>query len=253
MELKQTFLRVLIASLLATASLAIGFLLFAEFDETTWKIIGTTAFVGGFSLLGLPGAALLDQGRAIVLGWATLVVAGAGLIWSLFLLWTEADTGWKLLAILIAFAGAGSQASTTTGRRRTDDPPSVGILYAAGLVGAVLVASMISLAAWQEIEDGGFYRVLGALAVADLLTVVLQPILRRTRGGPAPQPIRGEAYAFTCTLDARPAELPSWATPGSDREIRCRIHASDFASAVSTAISALEQTGGNVLRIERDA
>jgi len=64
-DLKRTFLQILIASLVATAALAIGFLLLAEFNDRAWKVIRTTALLSGFSLLGLPGAALLDQGRAV--------------------------------------------------------------------------------------------------------------------------------------------------------------------------------------------
>jgi hypothetical protein len=237
--------------MLATAGLAIGFLLLAEFDETTWKVIGTTALLSGFSLLGLPGATLLDQGRAQVLGLANLILAAAGLVLALTLLWTESDHGWKLLVFLVAFTGAAAQASGTTARSRADDPPIVRIVYLAGLAGAVLVASLISIAAWQEVDRAGFYRILGALAVADLLTVLLQPILRRTGRRDRPPPAKGDPYAFTCTLDVRPIDLPAWATRREDHTIECRIPARDFASAVATAIADLEKTGGKVLRIER--
>jgi hypothetical protein len=250
-DLRRTFLWALIASLVATALLAIGFLLFAEFNETTWKICGTTALLSGFSLLGLPGAALVDQGRAVLLGWTTLVLAAAGLTFSLVLVWAESGRGWKVLVFLVAFTGAAAQASGTTARRRVDDPTPVRILYVAGLVGAVVLASLISIAAWQEIGADGYFRVLGAIAVADLLVVLLQPILRRTARGRSPAPVKGEAYAFACILDVRPIELPSWAERGSDNTIDCRVPARDFASAVATAIAALERSGGKVLRIER--
>jgi hypothetical protein len=239
-DLKRTFLRVLIASLLATAALAIGFLLLADFNERTWKVIGTTALLSAFSLLGLPGAALLDQGRAVLLGWANLLLAAVGLTYSLALLWSESDRGWKLLVFVVAFAGAAAQASGTTARRRADDPPSVRLLYLAALAGAVLLASLISLAAWQEIEDEGYYRFLGALAVAEVLTTILQPILRRTAARPKPTPAAGAAtsFSFTCTLD-------------DGREVHREEDAPDFASAVAAAITELERSGANVLRIER--
>jgi hypothetical protein len=236
-ELTRTFLRVLVASLLATAGLAIGFLLLADFNERTWKVIGTTALLSGFSLLGLPGAALLDQGRALLLGWANLLLAGVGLVYSLALLWSETDRGWKLLVTITAFNGAVAQASGTTARRRADDPPSVGVLYLAGLAGAVLLAALISIAAWQEVEDEGFYRILGSLAVAEVLVVLLQPILRRTaRRGAAPA--TGTSFPFTCTL-------------ADGREVPFDEAAPDFASAVASAISELERSGPKVVRIER--
>jgi hypothetical protein len=224
--------------LLATAGLAIGFLLLADFNERTWKVIGTTALLSGFSLLGLPGAALLDQGRAIALRWANLLLSGAGLTLSLVLVWSESDSerSWKVLVVLVAFGGATAQASGTTARRRADDPRSVQLLYLGALAGGVLLASLISLAAWQEIEDEGFYRFLGALAVAEVLAVVLQPILRRTAGRAAPVALT--SFSFTCTLD-------------DGREVERREDATDFASAVASAITELERSSASVLRIER--
>ena len=205
-------------------------------------MIGTTALLSGFSLLGLPGAALLDQGRAVALGLANLLLAAVGLTYSLVLLWSEADTGWKLLVFVISFGAAAAQASGTTARHRPDDPPSVGLLYLAGLAGGVLIASLVSLAAWQEIEDETFYRVLGALAVAEVLAVLLQPILRRTatRAAPAPEAARGtSSFSFAVTLD-------------DGREVDAQKEAQDFASAVASAIAELERSGGKVLKIERN-
>lgn len=238
MDLKRAFLQVLIASLVATAALAIGFLLLADFNDRTWKVIGTTALLSGFSLLGLPGAALLDQGRALALGWANLGLAGLGLAWSLYLLWTEADSGWKPLVFVVAFCGAAAQASGTTARLRDDDPQSVHLLYVLGIAGAVILASLVSLAAWQEIEDGGFYRAVGALAVAELLVVLLQPILRRTGGGRTALSPGVPVFEFSVTL-------------ADGREVPGDRPAKDFATAVASAISEVERSGGEVVRIER--
>ena len=234
LDLRRLFFRVLIASLTATALLAIAFLLFAEFDDTTIKIIATTALLSGFSLLGLPGGALLDQGRAVWLGWLTLALAAYGLVHALVLIWTEEDSGWKVLVGVVAFAGACAQASGSTARRREEDPQSVRVLYVAGIAGSFLLASLITLAAWRDIEREGFYRFLGALAVAVVLTTVLQPILRRTsRGGRA-----SRSFEFTITVD-------------DGTEVHRQAEAADFASAVSSAIRELERGGRRVLRIER--
>jgi hypothetical protein len=113
----------------------------------------------------------------------------------------------------------------------------VHLLYVVGIAGAVILASLVSLAAWQEIDDGGFYRIVGALAVAELLVILLQPILRRTGGRPATSsgvPV----FEFSVTLaDGR--EVPG------DRPAR------DFATAVASAISEVERSGGRVVRVER--
>jgi peptidoglycan/LPS O-acetylase OafA/YrhL len=206
-------------------------------------VIGTTALLSGFSLLGLPGAALLDHGRAIALGWANLLLAAAGLVLALVLMWGESDSegAWKTLLVIVAFAGAAAQASGTTARLRPDDPSPVTALYLAGLGGAFLLALLVVIAVWQEVEDEGYYRFVGALAVADVLVVVLQPILRRTAGRPRPATAaatRDNSFSFTCTLD-------------DGREVRREQKASDFAAAVATAIGELERAGDKVMKIER--
>ena len=234
MDLGRLFLRALVASLTATALLAIGVLLLADFDETTWKIIATTALLSAFSLLAMPGAVLLDQNRDVWLGWLTLALAGWGLAHALFLLWAEEEAGVKFLITVVAFAGASTQASATTGRLRDDDSASVSALYLAGIGGSVLVAILVSFAAWQEIEDGTYYRSLAALVVAVLLVTLLQPILRRSarQGGPAPR------YRLTITTRDGTA-------------LRRNVDAPDFAAAVASAIREVERSGATVVRVER--
>lgn len=234
MNLRRLFLRVLIVSLTATALFAIAVLLFAEFDDTTGKVIATTALISAFSLLGMPGGALLDQGRAVPLGWLTLALAAYALAHTLVLLWTDGDSGWRVLVSGVAYAGACSQAAATTSRRRDSDPQSVRIFYAAAIAGSFLVATLVALAAWQEIEAEGFYRVLGALAVAVLLATALQPILRRAG------------------REARSRETfkLGLVTTGG-RDVERAVEAPDFASAAASAIRELEQAGEKVVRLER--
>jgi hypothetical protein len=232
-DLRRLFLWALVVSLSATALLAIGFLLLADFDDRTWKIIATTALISGFSLLAMPGGALLDRGRAVMLGWATLALAGYSLAHALFLLWTEDETGWKVLVGGVAFTGACSQASATTSRWREDDSQAVRALYFAGIGGAFFVAALVVLAAWQEIEDDGFYRFLGAVAVAVLLVTILQPIVRRAGGG-------GPRRQFAVTVVTDDGE-----------EVERELDERDFAAAAAAAIRAAERAGRTVVRVER--
>jgi MFS family permease len=235
MDLRRLFLLGLVASLSVTALIAIAVLLFAEFDQTTWNVVGTTALLSGFSLLGMPGGALIDRNRLVWLGWLTLALAAVALAHSLVLLWSGEDWGVKFLATVVSFAVACSQASATTGQRRDTDPVSVRALYAAGIAGSFVLATLVAIAVWQEIEDNEtYYRVLGALAVATLLATVLQPILRRAGRDRRP------AQAFELTL----------ATTGGE-ETQRRVEAPDFATAAATAIRDLEREGAQVVRVER--
>jgi hypothetical protein len=186
MDLRRLFLRMLVASLCVTAGLAIVTLLVAEFDETAGRILATTAFLSFFSLLAMPGGALLDRGRHTGLAWATLVLAGLSFLAAMVVVWSDwsadLEDAWKALVVLAAFAGASSQSATLTSRLRGDDGAAVLRLYVASLVLAFGVASMIAVAALEEIEEAGFYRFLGAAAVANVLVALLQPVLRRLGG-----------------------------------------------------------------------
>lgn len=216
--------------------IAIAVLLFAEFNDTTGKVIATTALISAFSLLGMPGGALLDHERAVWLGWLTLALAAYALGHTLVLLWTESNTGWRLLVTAVAFAAACSHAAATTSRRRDTDPPSVRFLYVGAIAGTVLAATIASYAAWAEVEDNEiFYRSLAALAVADVLATVLQPVLRR-------------AGRETRRRDRFSVRLVT----ADGRELERTLDAPDFAAAVAQAIRETERTGETVTRVERE-
>jgi hypothetical protein len=193
---KRLFLLGLVGSLVATAAIAIGVLLFSEFDETTARILTTTAVLAGTSLLALPAGALLDQGRARPLAWATIALALASGATLLLLVWRdwEAEGGepiWKTLAVLATFAGAAAQTSATTARRRAADPRAVRTLYLVAIGLALTAGLMVFAGVLADVDSETFYRALGALVVADLLFVILQSVVRRL-AGPAPAPA-GEA------------------------------------------------------------
>jgi hypothetical protein len=181
---RRLFLRVLIASLSATAALAIGTLLFAEFDDTAGRILATTALISAASLLWLPAGVLLDRGRAITLAWAVIGLVAGAFVFSLILVWGDSDDFWKPVVILAVFAGASSQAAASTSRRRPDDPPGVRRLYLASIVLSYGLAALIAVAALGEVENADYYRFVGAVAVGTVLAGLLQPIVRRMAGTP---------------------------------------------------------------------
>ncbi|HEX2044457.1 MAG TPA: hypothetical protein VHF23_02380 [Gaiellaceae bacterium] len=188
MDLRRLFLRILVASLCVTAGLAIVTLLVAEFDETAGRILATTAFLAFFSLLAMPGGALLDRGRYTGLAGATLVLAGLAFLAAMVVVWSDwsedLEDAWKALVVLGGFAGASSQTATLRARLRDGDRAGVLRLYLASLVLGFGLAFLIAVAALGEIEQAGFYRFLGAVAVANVLVALLQPVLRRLGGRP---------------------------------------------------------------------
>ena len=186
---KRLFFLGLIGSLVATAAIAIGVLLFGDFNDTTSRILLTTALIALASLLALPAGVLLDQGRYGWLAWATIALVVGAFLVAMVLVWGswegDDDGLWKALAVWATFAGAASQASATTSRRRAGDPPAVRALYLVAIGLSLVVAVMVSSAVAKEIDDETFYRALGALVVADLLFVILQSVARRYASMPA--------------------------------------------------------------------
>jgi hypothetical protein len=165
-----------------SGGLAVLFLLFGEFEGASWKILTTAVVLGLYSLLALPGARLLDQGRSSILGWSAVLLAALGLLWAFRIVWgglDDADGSWRLLVTLTACATAVTQVCATTARRHETDPAAVDRLYAVSNLLAYTLAGAITLVSWNALGSGAFlWRMLGVLAVLDVLSVALQPVLR---------------------------------------------------------------------------
>ena len=162
--------------------LAILFLFFGEFEGASWKILTTAVVLGLYTLLALPGARLLDQGRASILGWSAVLLAALGLLWAFRIVWSgldDSDGSWRLLVTLTACSTAVSQVCATTARRHETDPSSVDRLYGVSNLLVYTLAGIITLASWNALGSSSFlWRVVGVLALLDVLSVVLQPVFR---------------------------------------------------------------------------
>jgi hypothetical protein len=170
-------------ALCVTGGLAVLFLLFGnELEGASWKLLTTAVLLGLYSLLALPGARLLDQGRGSILGWSAVLLALAALVWSFRIVWgglDDSDGSWRLLVTLTACSTAVTQVCVTTARRHETDPPLVDRLWAGSNLLAYSLAGLITLGCWNAVGAGSFFwRLVLALAAADLIAVVLQPVLR---------------------------------------------------------------------------
>jgi hypothetical protein len=162
--------------------LAVLFLLFGELEGASWKILTTAVVFGLYSLLALPGARLLDQGRSSILAWSAVLLAALGLLWAFRIVWSgldDADGSWRLLVTLTACSTAVSQVCATTARRQATDPASVDRLYAVSNLLVYSLAGIVTLASWNAVGSGALlWRTVGVLAAVDVLSLVLQPLLR---------------------------------------------------------------------------
>jgi hypothetical protein len=199
---RRLFLQTLILSLCLTAALAIGTLLFGEFDGEGARIILTTVFLAIASALALPAGVLLDHGRAPMLARTAMVTTAVALAVSLFALWTdpEGEWPWKLAATFALCALLGAQVSVSTWPRSPADGPGVTWLYRIAIALSSLAVAVIVVAIWEGADEEGAARLVGALSIAAVLTTLLQPIVRRLQR-PAPR-----AYDLVLRLDRAPPE-----------------------------------------------
>jgi uncharacterized membrane protein len=233
MRWKRLLLLAVIASLAVTAALAIGILLLGDFDDTEWRVLGTTFAISVASLLALPGAQLLDQRRAVPLAWATIALAAVAFVLFELVLWTDEDseTAWKRVGTAAVFAVATTQIAALTSRLKADDRKSVGVLYFVTVGLGLLLATLATTAMWKEIDSDVFYRVLAALAVLNVFLVVLQPLMRRLGGAT-------ESYRVRFALE-----------PDGSKELE--LSGRDFAAALADGVRRLERSGRRVVRAER--
>ena len=198
---RRLFLLSLVVSLCLTATLAIGTLLFGDFDENGGNLVATTAFLSLASLLALPAGVLLDHGRAPLLAWAVIGSAAAGFALAELALWSvDEEWAWKLALTFGLAALAGAQAAATTWPLGPNDGAALFWLYWIGIALSVGLVLMISIAVWEETDEEGGVRLMAATAIAALLATLLQPIVRRLQ-----RPAR-RAVELVLRLDKAPPD-----------------------------------------------
>lgn len=179
---KRFVLGLAAVSLALCGCLAVLFLLFGRFEGASWQVLTTTVLLGLYSLLALPGAVLLDQARGSILAWSAILLATLGFLWAFRIAWADIndDASWRLLVTLTACSTAMSQVCAMTARRHETDPPAVDRLYGISNLLAYAFAATVTLTAWDALGAGSlFWQLLASLAVLDLFTVFLQPVLRQ--------------------------------------------------------------------------
>jgi hypothetical protein len=221
-------LRAIVGALCVTAAVAIAVLLTGSFEHTEWRILATTSAVSAFGLLAVPAGMLLERGMAVTLARASAALIAAAFVLTLFVVWDGGSSFLgKTWGVVLTLALATAQAATVEARRRDNDSQLVRRLTAGSTLTGALLAALGVLGILSEIHGVTYYRVIGAIAVLDVLLLALTAILRRGTG-----PI---AQTHRLRIDGELIEAPG----------------RDFASAVSAAIRSAERDGKSVARIER--
>jgi hypothetical protein len=228
-QARKLLLSAIVGALCLTAAIAVVVLLSGHFDETSWRILGTTSAISFFGLLGVPVGMLLERGHAVALARISGALTCSAFVLTLVVIWRyhwANDVG-KTWGVLFTLAVAAAQAAAVEARRRDNDTPAISLLTAGSMLTGGVLAAMGVLAILTEITNGTFYRALGAVAVVDVALIAIVAVLRRGVG-----PI---AQGHRIRLDGELIEAPG----------------RDFASAVAAAIRTAEKEGKTVKRIER--
>lgn len=232
---RRALLVIVVAALCAAAAFAIGVLVLGEFGPTQGRILMTSGAVAAFGLLSLPAAILLDQGRARVLAGSLIASAALGFVLFVTMIWSGDDPPVELpktVATVCVIAVALAQSAALWARRRDDDPRAVRACFAGSAALGGVVALMVIVAVWGEVDRPVYYRLLGVVVVLDLLLVALQPTLARLRA------TRAGVHRLRLVLES-----------GEPVEVTGRGR--DFAAAVAGAVRRAERDGRRVVRVER--
>lgn len=234
-KLRRLLLVGAIATLSATALIAIVALLAGDFADTELRVLATTGGFGLSSLIAMRGTALLDQRRYITLGRAVISLSSLSFLIELWILWLDDDSelGWKSYVCSISATVALAQIAGMLSRRRATDPTWVPRLIRAAGTTAIVAAALSWIAALGEIGRSGYYRVLGAVVVLNVFLVLLQPVLRRLGKPAVASDGSGRRFVLVFADGSRVAQ-----------------EAQDLPDGVARALREAEQSGGRITRIE---
>jgi hypothetical protein len=227
-QARKVLLSAIVGALCLTAGIAVVVLLSGHFDETAWRVLGTTSAISFFGLLAVPVGMLLERGRAAALARISGALTFAAFVLTLAVIWRHwADGVGKTWAVVLTLALAAAQAAVVEARRRDTDTPAISMLVLGSMLTGAALTAMGIWAILTEVDSGTYYRTLGAVAVIDVLLVTVAAVLRRGVG-PIAQPHR-------IRINGELIEAPG----------------RDFAAAVAAAIRSAEREGKTVRRVER--
>ena len=176
--MKRIALYVLIGSVVVSALLGIWALLVGEFGRLEGKVLITSLCISGASILAMicgvawercPVRLLPPTGLALaVLGFALLIV----------LVWVEADSehAWKASgSILLLATAAAHGALLSLARLRRPHR----WLFPAAYGSSALLAILVLVAMWGEIEDERIWRWTGVFSILLCAFTILVPVFQR--------------------------------------------------------------------------
>jgi hypothetical protein len=177
-------LRSLIGSIAASALVGIYVLLLGSFGEREERVLLTAMSVSGLSILAMACGSAFERSRLGKLPQAGALASVASFV--LFMVGIWSDSGWRslwylaislaLLACATAFASLLSLATLARKFRWTQR---------LGMISAFLLAAVLILVLWAELDSEGAWRLVGVLAIVVGAVAIGVPVLHHM-SEPAP-------------------------------------------------------------------
>ncbi len=183
-SLTRLLLTVMLVALGACAATGILVLLFGEFRDTEWRILGTCGAIAYTSLTGLGCAVALEREVLRLMAWIGMGVSFFACAFLTLGIWTdflESEEFGKACVILCLFAGAlAHTALLSLARLRPGYAWSRFVTACAAFLLVTVLSGMLVL----EAENETLFRFAGVLSILVALGTLTVPILHRLSGIP---------------------------------------------------------------------
>ncbi|GAB3034864.1 hypothetical protein GCM10027052_10940 [Parafrigoribacterium mesophilum] len=197
----------IIVSLSVTALIGIATLLGGNFGDVQGRIMLTTLVIGTFGVLALADLAVAGR-RFEWCGYVGILAGSVGLVMGLYLVWSDAEPSeafWKSFGVATVLAASLAHANLLLllGERRRPVVRTT-LWITVGLI-TVLAGMIIALIATDgDIGTEIYARVLGTVAILDVLGTIVVPVISRfLRDESSPSSHAGLVVALPADLSGR--------------------------------------------------
>jgi hypothetical protein len=181
-EVRKQSLKIFIGFLGLTALVAILSVLSGEFGELQVKILATCFTISAASICSMACAAFIEKKKRTALGLSGISLAISATVLVIFGIWPdiESEAYWKATTTCAVFAIAFAHAFLLTLPRLDTRQQWVQL---ASSVSIGVLALLIIVAVWAEIDEEGYYRLLTVVSILVGLETLVIPILMKLRKG----------------------------------------------------------------------